>query len=107
MEENGSREEVERRIHAEVLSIVSHDIRAPLGVILGAVTELLDPTIGPLNEEQRALVQLVRRSSEKLARLAANVLFLNRIEAKRVELQRQRVDARMIVRRAMEGFERA
>src|SRR5205807_1050263 len=43
----------------------------------------------------------------KLARLAANVLLLNRIEAQRVELQRQRVGARMLVRRAIETFERA
>jgi signal transduction histidine kinase len=107
MAESASQEDRERRGHAEVLAIVSHDIRAPLGVILGAVTELLDPTVGSLNDDQRALVQIVRRSSERLARLAANVLVLNRLAVGPLELRRQRIDARTIVRRAIESFERS
>ena len=95
------------RAHAAVLSIISHDIRAPLGVILGAVSELINPQIGPLNDEQRGLLQLVRRSSEKLGRLASNILFLNRVASARLALARQRVDARTVVRRAIEAFERS
>jgi signal transduction histidine kinase len=107
MDEGTDDRELERRAHAEVLSVVSHDIRAPLGVILGAVTELANPQLGPLTEEQRSLVALVRRSSEKLQRLATNVLLLNRLALGRLELQRQRVDARTVLRRTIESFERA
>jgi signal transduction histidine kinase len=99
--------DLDRRAYAEVLATVSHDIRAPLGVILGAVAELLGPSLGPLSEEQRALVQLVRRSGEKLGRLAANVLLLNRIASAKMELRRMRADLRAIVARAVETFERA
>ncbi len=93
--------------HSETLSVNSHDIRAPLGVILGAVTELMSPQVGPLNDEQRALVGLVRRSSEKLARLANNVMFLQRMESQRVELARQSVDVRILVQRSIEAFGRS
>ena len=93
--------------HAEVLSTVSHDIRAPLGVILAAVSELLDPRVGPLTDEQRALVQLVRRSSERLSRLAANVFFLKRAGAGDLALSRQPLDLRDLARRAIDGFERS
>jgi signal transduction histidine kinase len=93
--------------HAEVLSIVSHDIRAPLGVILAAVSELLDPRVGPLTDEQRALVQLVRRSSERLSRLAANVFLLKRISVGELALSRQPLDLRDLARRAIDGFERS
>ena len=92
---------------AEVLAVVSHDIRAPLGVILGAVTELMDPRMGPLTEAQRGLLQLVRRSSERLVRLAGNVQVLSRLEGGGLTLARQALDARDLARRAVESFERS
>ena len=104
-----------RQAHSETLSVVSHDIRAPLGVILGALTELANPQVGALNDDQRTLLQLVRRSSEKLSRLANNVMFLNRIESAQAEagdrstldLARHPSDLRVVVRRAVEAFERS
>src|SRR6202041_3876264 len=93
--------------HAEVLSIVSHDIRAPLGVILAAVSELADPRVGPLNDQQRTLLQLVRRSSERPPRLAANVHFLKRTAVSELPLARAQVDLRDIARRAIDSFERS
>ncbi len=99
----------EERAHeyAEVLSIVSHDIRAPLGVILAAVSELNDPRVGTLSDEQRALVQLVRRSGERLTRLAANVSFVRRASAGPLVLSRQPTDLRDVARRAIDSFERS
>lgn len=91
----------------DTLSIISHDIRAPLGVILGAVTELMSPQVGELNDEQRALILLVRRSSEKLSRLANNVMFVNRMESQKIELARQKVDMRILVQRSIEAFDRS
>jgi two-component system sensor histidine kinase KdpD len=95
------------REHAELLSIVSHDIRAPLGVILAAISELTNPRVGTLTEEQRGLVLLVRRSSERLNRLAGNVQFLKRIVAGEVTLARQATDLRDVARRAVESFEKS
>jgi two-component system sensor histidine kinase KdpD len=103
-------DDTKAQAHRETLTIVSHDIRAPLGVILGAVTELASPSLGALTEEQRALLQLVRRSCEKLTRLANNVAFLQRIEGPaegKLDLATQRVDLRVLVRRALEGFAKA
>ncbi len=97
----------DRARHAEVLSIVSHDIRGPLGVILVAVSELLDGRVGALTEEQRGLVQLVRRSSERLSRLAANVSFLEKTVAGEPALAREPADLRDVARRAVQSFERS
>lgn len=97
----------ERTRQAEVFSIVSHDVRGAVGVILVAVSELLDARVGSLSEEQRALVRLVSRSSARLIRLAANVAFLERAEAKTITLAFQPVDARDVVRRAVEAFEKS
>jgi len=97
----------ERTRQGEVFSIVSHDVRGAVGVILVAVSELLDPRVGSLTEEQRGLVRLVSRSSARLTRLAANVAFLERAGAGPVKIVAQPVDARDVARRAVEGFEKS
>lgn len=92
---------------AEILSVVSHDIRAPLGVILVALSELLSPQLGTLTDDQRALLLLIRRSGERLSRLSANVLFLNRARAGTIGRPCALVDLRDVARRAFESLERS
>lgn len=89
------------KLHARLetlLSLVSHDIRAPLSVMSGAMNELTHPTVGQLNEEQRALVGLMRRSIERLAHLATNLSLLAKLETGHLELSRQRVDLCALLR---------
>ncbi len=100
-------DDVSTQRHRETLAIVSHDIRAPLGVILGAVAELGSPALGALSADQRALLGLVRRSCEKLSRLANNVALLRRIEGSSLVPSPQRADLRGVVRRVIEGFEKS
>jgi signal transduction histidine kinase len=95
------------RAHAETLSIISHDIRAPLGVILGSLGELASPSVGALTSEQRTLLALIRRSAEKLTRLANNVSLLQQVESGRFELGLQPTDLRLLARRAADTVERA
>ncbi|HEY2511591.1 MAG TPA: HAMP domain-containing sensor histidine kinase [Polyangiaceae bacterium] len=92
---------------AEILSVVSHDIRAPLGVILVALSELVSPQLGPLTDEQRALLLLIRRSGERLSRLSTNVLYLNRARGGTIGRPRAAVDLRDVARRAFESLERS
>jgi len=89
-----------------LLSMVAHDIRAPLGVIVGAINELSHQDVGTLNDEQRFLLTLVRRSVERLTRLASNLVFLGRMESGRVELKKRRADVRAPVRTVAEDIRR-
>ncbi len=92
----------ERRVGASIersegmrdalLSLVAHDIRAPLSVISGAMSELTHPTVGQLNDEQRLLIALMRRSIERLARLAQNLSYVARIDSGRLDLIRRETD---------------
>lgn len=67
-----------------LISMVCHDIRAPLGVILGALSELDDPKTENA-EQQKVYFALMKRSAEKLGRLASNLLDLSKLDAKRME----------------------
>jgi PAS domain S-box-containing protein len=95
-----------QNVQTNLLSMVAHDIRAPLGVIVGAVNELSQTDVGDMNSEQKFLLTLVRRSVERLTRLASNLVFLGRMESGRVELKKRRTDLRPLVRGVADEIQR-
>lgn len=63
----------------EVLGIVSHDLRTPLGTI-GAASEVLLEI--PLSEEKTTLhLEIIRRAAEQMKRLIEDLLDVARLEA--------------------------
>lgn len=72
------------RSKGEFLTTLSHEIRTPIGAILG-YADLLDlDTADPLTEEQRARVERIRSSGKHLLGLVNDTLDLSRIEADRM-----------------------
>ncbi len=67
------------RARDEVVSIVSHDLRNPLGVVAAAADLLLDL---PLDEsERREQTAIIARSAGRMGRLIEDLLDVSRIEA--------------------------
>jgi PAS domain S-box-containing protein len=67
------------RSREDVISIVSHDLRNPLGVVLAASDLLLDL---PLDErERRRQAEVIRRSGKRMLGLIEDLLDVARIEA--------------------------
>lgn len=82
------------------LATVSHDLRTPLGGILGFAQLLqADPA---LNEAQRHSVNTIRHSGEHLLALINDILDLAKIESGRFELCPQAFDLRASVRFVMD-----
>ena len=63
----------------DVVSIVSHDLRNPLGVVLAAADLLLDLPLDDI--ERRRQAQVIRRSGERMQSLIEDLLDVARIEA--------------------------
>jgi PAS domain S-box-containing protein len=82
MTESHAKEEALHRAirqREDVVSIVSHDLRNPLGVALAAADLLLDL---PLDEEQRRRqAEIIRRSGKRMQNLIEDLLDVSRIEA--------------------------
>jgi signal transduction histidine kinase len=87
-----------------LFATVSHDVRAPLGVILGALGEL-----GPAassDPDSALLLRLVHRSAARLAHYTANILELSRMDSGRFALRMEAASLREVVQRGIEAARR-
>lgn len=82
--EHARRAEVDsrtERLRNSLLSSVSHDLRTPLAVILGATSHLADNGARLPEEERTALAREAEREADRLNRLVNNLIAMTRLEA--------------------------
>ena len=87
-----------------LLRSVSHDLRTPLGTILGATEELADE-VGHDAASRRELLSMVVAETLRLDRIVANMLSLGRVEAGALLPERQPVDLEDLVRSSTRRLE--
>jgi len=85
------------RMKSEFVSMVSHELRTPLTSIKGYVDLLQADQVGTLNATQREFLNIVKANTDRLVQLINDLLDLSRIEARRIELQRQPLDLPRLV----------
>jgi signal transduction histidine kinase len=91
------------KLKDEFVALISHDLRTPLTSIIGYVELALEDVGGPpLDEERRTYLQVVSRSSERLLRLVDDLLFVARLQAGKLVLERRELDLCTIARQALE-----
>jgi PAS domain S-box-containing protein len=105
MTEIQEKEEALRRAirqREDVVSIVSHDLRNPLGVALAAADLLLEL---PLDEGQRRRqAEIIRRSGKRMQRLIEDLLDVSRIEAGVLVVRPSREELLPILNEVVELF---
>jgi len=69
------------KLKAEFASIASHELKTPINVILGYLQIMQEGMYGPLNEKQLQVTETLTAQARTLARLASQLLDLNRFEA--------------------------
>jgi signal transduction histidine kinase len=80
------------KLKDEFVALISHDLRTPLTSIIGYVELSLEDVQPPLDDERRGYLQIVSRSSERLLRLVDDLLFVARLQAGRLILERSDID---------------
>ncbi len=80
------------QLKSEFVSMVSHELRAPLANISGVFQLLLEDERDSLSINQRELASLANEQVERLGRLVKGVLNVSRIQAGEVEFNLQAFD---------------
>ncbi len=81
----------------EFFATVSHELRSPLTSIRGAVDLLHQRASNTLTENQQRLTDIIGQSSDRLLRLANQILEMSRLRTNLVELDRQPFDLAELV----------
>ena len=70
------------RLRSDLLSAVSHDLRTPLGTIMGAASWLRDSYAGPKTDTTAELLASIEVESSRLERTLDNLLALTRLSGR-------------------------
>jgi PAS domain S-box-containing protein len=95
-------EEEAQRMKDQIVANVSHELRTPLTAIDGWVHVLLGEEPGPLTDEQRRFLSIVKRNSDRLMRLVGDLLVAGQVEAGKLKLERDDVDVAELARETAE-----
>ncbi|MFB3896513.1 MAG: ATP-binding protein [bacterium] len=88
----------------EFVSTVSHELRTPLTAIKGSVGLMAEGRTGPMTPVQQEMITLVRRNTDRLARMIDDLLELTRAEAGRMRVEPQYHDFKDITKEVLDLF---
>ncbi|MUP39024.1 FIST N-terminal domain-containing protein [Labilibaculum euxinus] len=96
MEEKSLKLKVLNEQKNEIIGIVAHDLRSPLGVIQG-FSELLEDEMK--NEEHKDFASLIHTESSNLLYLLNDLLDISKIESGKLDLKRKEIDYIALIHR--------
>ncbi len=90
--ENKNEELLELQNFKEDLTrMLVHDLKNPLTVVIGSLNIMKEGLIGKLAEEQRKLVEMSKRSADRLLTMIMNILDISKLEEGKMELHKKEV----------------
>jgi CheY-like chemotaxis protein/anti-sigma regulatory factor (Ser/Thr protein kinase) len=93
------------RMKTEFISTVSHELRTPLTSIRGYVELLLDGDVGEISADQREFLELVAKSTVRLANLINDLLDVEKIESGRISMRREPVGLTEVLDQVVRTFQ--
>lgn len=90
------------RLKSAFLASMSHELRTPLNSIIGFTGIILQELAGPLNDEQRKQMGMVRTSAHHLLNLINDVLDISKIEAGQLEVAHEPCHLPQIITRVLQ-----
>lgn len=92
-------------LKSEFVSMVSHELRAPLTNINGSIELLLEGSGACYDRNHRELLQIVGDQSQRLTRLVQGILNVSRIEAGQLVLQPQAFNILGLIDRVIDAWQ--
>jgi PAS domain S-box-containing protein len=86
----------------EVLGVVAHDLRSPLGVVLMA-SEMLRRDAPATERRDSRTAETISRAALRMSRLVQDLLDVTQLDSGTLAIRRDRVPAELLVREAIEA----
>jgi PAS domain S-box-containing protein len=84
----------------QVVAVVSHDLRNPLGTIIAASELLLEVDLGETKSKEQ--LRIIRRASRRMSRLIEDLLDVSRIEAGGLTVSPEPIELEPLLKEAVE-----
>jgi len=97
-----AKEKLEELNHfkTHLLSLTSHQVKTPLGIIRGYATLLREGFYGPVADQQKEILSKMEFCTEDVVNLVDNLIDLRKVEEGRIQYQMNRCDFSQLVRQA-------
>ncbi len=89
---------------ADFTAMIVHDLRSPLTAVTGAASILEEGLAGPVNEEQKKWAVKIQAGARTLLDLVNDFLDLSKLEAGRIELNKEEVDLDQLIRNSLDNY---
>lgn len=96
--------EIHDREKTEFVSNVSHELRTPLTSMTYATDNLLSGVLGPLPEEIKSYLVMIREDCDRLLKTVTDILDLTRLESKSLKLNKSKLPFSRLVRHCFDQF---
>lgn len=85
------------------IATISHELKTPISSIKMSLKLIEDERIGPLNEEQKRLVENIKDDSQRLLKITGELLDLAQVESGNIQLAMTPVKPLLIVEQAVKS----
>ncbi|HEB71620.1 MAG TPA: PAS domain S-box protein [Nitrospirae bacterium] len=92
------------KIKDKFVSLVAHDLRTPLTVIIGMMGVLVSKTGGNLSENQKNICRRAIKSGENMVNMIDRLLDISKLQTGRIKPERKQFDIHITVNACIEGF---
>jgi PAS domain S-box-containing protein len=91
------------RMRSDLLASVTHELRTPINSVRGFLSLVLEEKLGTLGPDQRRYLSIAHRNTDRLIRLANDLLLIARAESGRLDLRFGAVELERVVRDSVES----
>ena len=84
------------------VGIAAHDLRSPIGTVKNLLSLFLHGYLGEMNERQSDMLQRIDGNCDRMMALINDLLDISAIESGKLELERETVDLRTYLKRAVQ-----
>ncbi len=89
----------------EFISTVSHELRTPLTIVKGAIDNLKDGIVGPLEAKQVKIVDIANNNIDRLVKIINNLLDLSRLESNKALINRKAIKTTPLIIETVHNFQ--